>query len=70
MRPSEKHVLGVLEWSYVVPEKKLFKIRVWSGVTPSPVWPKAKFSVDFLDTFPKRRVFHFLCNVFFEGAEL
>ena len=35
-RPSVKHVLGVLEWSYVVPEKKLFfiKIKNWFGLTP------------------------------------
>ena len=35
--PSVKHVLSVLEWSYVVPEKTFsFKNRVWLGVTPPP----------------------------------
>ena len=27
MGPSVKHVLGVLEWSYVVPEKKTFFLK-------------------------------------------
>jgi len=32
MEPSVKHVLGVLEWSYVVPEKICFsKIEFGSG---------------------------------------
>ena len=31
MRPSEKHVLGVLEWSYVVPEKAFFKSEFGPG---------------------------------------
>ena len=37
MGPSVKHVLGVLEWSYVVPETLFFffKSRVWFGVTSS-----------------------------------
>ena len=30
MRPSEKHVLGVLEWSYVVPEKPFFSSKTES----------------------------------------
>ena len=39
MTPSVVHVLGVLEWSCVVPEKKLFsffKIGVWSGFGKRP----------------------------------
>ena len=35
--PSVKHVLGVFECSYVVPEKNVFlEIRVWFGMTPTP----------------------------------
>ena len=29
-RPSVKHVLGVLEWSYVVPEKPFGQIKVFN----------------------------------------
>ena len=35
LEPNVKHVLGVLEWSYVVPEKKFFfRMGFWFGVTP------------------------------------
>ena len=54
MGPSAKHVLGVLEWSYVVPKKPCFssKKREWFRVTPPPPTGLAKhqtFYVIFLN---------------------
>ena len=52
MGPSVKHVLGVLEWSYVAPEKPFFfKNRVCFGVTPPP--PRFGKSPHFLHDFFK-----------------
>ena len=53
---SVKHVFGVLEWSYVVPENLFFKNGVWFGVIPPPTTRFGKiphFLHEFLATFPK-----------------
>ena len=53
--PTDCASLGVLEWSYVVPEKPFFKNRVWFGVNPSPpqFGESPDFFVDFFcETFP------------------
>ena len=59
MGPSVKHVLGVQEWSYVVPGKHFFsssKMQFGSGWPPPP--PRFGESPDFFvfffcETFPK-----------------
>ena len=54
---SVKHVFGVLEWSYVVPEKPFF-FQKWSLVRGDPP-PTTRFGKiphflhEFLATFPK-----------------
>ena len=67
MGPSVKHVLGVQEWSYVVPPQKpflSFKNRVWFGLTPPPWFGE---SPDFLldlscETFPYQNQKQFLAD--------
>ena len=56
---ENEHVLGVQEWSYVVPEKWktffFFKNRVWFGVTPPPPPVRQNTSLFrwfFCETFP------------------
>ena len=58
MGPSVKHVLGVQEWSYVVPEKTFFFFQKQSSVRGDiPPLPRFGESPDFLrdfffETFP------------------
>ena len=47
MGPSVKYFLGVLEWSYVIPEKTFFssKIEFGSGCPPPPLAKHQTFYV-------------------------
>ena len=61
MGPSVKHVLGVLEWSYVVPEKNLFsKIEFGSGWPPLFWQNTTLFTWFFSETFPKINTKHII----------
>ena len=57
-RPSVKHVLGVLEWFYMLTEKILFQnsslaFYYHPRPRPPPVWQKTRlFPVFFFATFP------------------